>query len=82
MNKDWLAIQAEKSPDNIFFRYKKKNFSYKNCNDFVYDRALSLIDFGVKQSNKVALFLSNPMDFIEAYLACYKMGAISIILNH
>ena len=82
MNKDWLSIQANKCPEDIFLRYKKKEFSYKNFNDIIYDRTLSLVDFGVKKNNKVALYLSNPIDFIEAYLACYKIGAVTIVLNH
>ena len=82
MNKDWLAIQSQKYPDKIFLRYEENEYSFKDFNNMVYDKALSLVDFGVKNNNKVILFLSNPIDFIEAYLACYKIGAISVIFNH
>ena len=82
MNKDWLNIQSQKYPDKIFLRHKKNEVSFKDFNDIVYDKALSLVDFGIKNNNKVVLLLSNPIDFIEAYLACYKIGAITIIFNH
>ena len=82
MNKDWLTIQSQKYPDKIFLRYEENEYSFKDFNNMVYDKALSLVDFGVKNNNKVILFLSNPIDFIEAYLACYKIGAISVIFNH
>ena len=77
--KNWLNHRLSK---DCFIRFNKKQYSFQNIGDTVYDRTLSLIDFGVKKGDKIALFLPEALDFIEAYLACYKIQSPSIILNH
>ena len=80
--KDYLKIRSSDSSNDIFIKYKKKTYSFKEINDIIYDRSLSLLDFGVSPNNKVAIFLSDSFEFIEAYLACYKVRVISVILNN
>ena len=82
MHKDWLLYQSERNPEKSFIKDGNKTYSYKEVNDIVYDRACSLIDYGVKNKSNVLISLSSSLDFIEAYLACYKIGSISILLNH
>ena len=77
--KNWLNHRLS---EDCFIRFNKKQYSFQNIGDTVYDRTLSLIDFGVKKGDKIALFLPEALDFIEAYLACYKIQSPSIILNH
>ena len=82
MNNDWLNIQAKNNSEKIFLKYKDQEFSFEEVNNIVYDKTLALIDFGIIKKKKVALYISNPIDFIECYLACYKLGLISIIINY
>ena len=82
MHKDWLLYRAQNYPDKIFINKKNRSYSFKEVNDIVYDRACSLIDYGVQSKSKVVILISDPLDFIEAYFACYKIGAISIVLSH
>ena len=80
--KDYLKLRSSDSPNNIFIKYRKKTYCFKEINDIIYDRSLSLLDFGVSPNHKIAIFLSDPFEFIEAYLACYTIRAISVILNN
>ena len=79
--KNWLDYRFENNPNDIFLRNKDRVFSYEEVGNNVYDRALALQDFGVQKSHKVGIFLSDSLDFIESYLSCYKINAISVILN-
>ena len=76
--KDWLKHRYS---EDAFIYFNQKKYSFKDINNTVYDRVLSLIDFGIKKDDKVALFLEDPLDFIEVYLACYQTQVCSIPLN-
>ena len=76
--KDWLKYRYS---EDAFIYFNQKKYSFKDINNTVYDRVLSLIDFGIKKDDKVALFLEDPLDFIEVYLACYQTQVCSIPLN-
>ena len=80
--KDSLKIRSLESSNNCFITFRQKQYSFEDVNNAVYDRALALIDFGVKKDNNVALFLPDPIDFIEVYLSCYRIQSTSIILNY
>ena len=79
--KDFLKIRSLDSPNDVFIKFKKREYSFKEMNDIIYDRSLSLLDFGVNSNDKVAIFLSDSFEFIAAYLAYYKVRAISLVLN-
>ena len=81
MQQDWLLYRAQKSPQKSFIKKGDSSYSFKEVNDIVYDRACSLVNYGVNKKDTVAILLSDPLDFIEAYLACYKLGVSSMILN-
>ena len=76
--KDWLKYRYS---EDAFIYFNQKKYSFKDINNTVYDRVLSFIDFGIKKDDKVALFLEDPLDFIEVYLACYQTQVCSIPLN-
>jgi len=82
MQKDWLLYQSQINPEKSFIQNGNRFYSFKEVNDIVYDRVCSLVDYGVSNIDTVAILLSDPLDFIEAYLACYKIGAVSMIFNH
>ena len=79
--RDWLNYRFENNSNDTFLQIKDRNFSYQEIGNIVYDRALALYDLGVIQKQKVGIFLSDPSDFIEAYLSCYKIQATSVIFN-
>ena len=79
--RDWLNYRFENNSNDTFLQIKGRNFSYQEIGNIVYDRALALYDLGVIRKQKVGIFLSDPSDFIEAYLSCYKIQATSVIFN-
>jgi len=76
--KDWLKYRYS---EDSFIYFNQKKYSFKDINNTVNDRVLSLVDFSIKKDDKVALFLEDPLDFIEVYLACYQTQVCSIPLN-
>jgi len=82
MHQNWLDFRVKESPDKVFIRYNNQEFSYTEFNNILYDRILGLISVGLKARQKVVIYLSDPIDFIEAYLACLNIDAISIVFNH
>jgi len=79
---DSLKIRSLDSSNNCFIKFRQKQYSFEDVSNAVYDRVLALIDFGLQKNNRVALFLPDPVEFIEAYLACYRIQSTSIVLNH
>ena len=47
--RDWLNYRFENNPSKTFLRAENRTFSYEEVGNIVYDRALALIDFGVKK---------------------------------
>ena len=82
MHQDWLLYRSQKHPNKTFIQKANHSYSFKEVNDIVYDRMCSLKDYGVNHKSRVAILIIDPLDFIEAYLACYKLGATSIMLNY
>ena len=79
---NYLSYQSEKKSNDIFIRSNNQEYSFSDMNNIIYDRASGMADFGVCHNHKVAIFLSDPLDFIESYLACYQIQATSVILNY
>tara|TARA_B100001750_G_scaffold217025_1_gene202086 strand:+ start:254 stop:1585 length:1332 start_codon:yes stop_codon:yes gene_type:complete len=79
---NYLSYQSEKKSNDIFIRSNNQEYSFSDMNNIIYDRASGMADFGVCHNHKVAIFLSDPFDFIESYLACYQIQATSVILNY
>ena len=78
---DWLEKRFNKKPDKVLVKTESRSYTYSDINDTVYDRAQALKDFGLKKGQFVGIYLPNSMDFIESYLGCYKVRAVSVILN-
>jgi fatty-acyl-CoA synthase len=68
-------------PDREAIVYGKKRFTYKQFNARINQLAHALLSLKIKKGSKVALLMYNCNEFLEAYFALAKIGAIGVPLN-
>jgi fatty-acyl-CoA synthase len=76
-----LARNARKFPDREAVVYGDTRLTYREFNARINRLAHALMDMGIKRGEKVAILLFNCNQYLEAYLALAKMGAIAVPLN-
>lgn len=81
-----LSILYEKAlgdtPDKAALIFKDAVTSYRTLADDVDRSARRLLTAGVTHGDRVAIFMRNRSEFIELYLACFRIGAVAVPLNH
>ena len=76
-----VARNGRKFPDREAVVYGNTRLTYREFNARVNRLAHALMDMGVNKGEKVAILLFNCNQYLEAYLALAKMGAIAVPLN-
>ena len=76
--KDALAA----TPDKPALVFEETSTSYRALADAVERSARGLLSLGVSPGDRVAIFMRNRSEFVELYLACFRIGAIAVPLNH
>ena len=71
-----LRRTAKMYPDNVSIVYFDKPITYRELDRLSDKFATALVGLGVKQGDKVALFLPNIPQFIISYYGTIKMGGI------
>jgi long-chain acyl-CoA synthetase len=78
---DLLKRSTEKYPDNTSMVYFDRNITYRDLNLTVDKFATALSEMDVKKGDKVALFLPNIPQFVIAYYAALRIGAIETAVS-
>jgi len=60
---------------------ERRATSYGELNNRVNQLAHGLVEKGLKQGDKLALFSSNQRDMLTVYFACYKLGVVAVPIN-
>ena len=68
-------------PDKIALIFEGRDYTYQQLEQLVNCTANSLQTLGIKQGDRVGLFLPNIPEFIISYLGILKLGAIAVSLN-
>ena len=76
-----LEKAAQKHPDQTAIHYMGKNITYQELDETVDHFATALTKLGVKQSDRVAIYLPNMPQFIIAFYAVSKIGAINTAIS-
>ncbi len=76
-----IARNARRFPDKDAVVYGDTRLTYREFNARINRLAHALMDMGIKKGEKVAVLLFNCNQFLEAYFALAKMGAIAVPLN-
>jgi len=78
---DLLKMAVREYPDHTAIVYFDKPMTYGELDVAVDKFATALADLGVKKGDKVALFLANMPQFVIAYYATIKIGAIETAIS-
>ena len=70
------------TPDKPALVFNGTTISYRELADAVDRSARRLLSLGVAPGDRVAIFMRNRSEFVELYLACFRVGAIAVPLNH
>jgi acyl-CoA synthetase (AMP-forming)/AMP-acid ligase II len=76
-----VARNARKFPTREAVIYGDTRLTYREFNARINRLAHALMDMGVKKGERVAILLFNCNQYLEAYFALAKMGAIAVPLN-
>ncbi|MGD0235967.1 MAG: long-chain fatty acid--CoA ligase, partial [Syntrophorhabdales bacterium] len=72
---------AEHSPYDTAIVFLGKKFSYAELREMIYRFATALSDLGVKDNDKVAIYLPNCPQWLAAYLGAQKIGAVPVPIS-
>lgn len=72
---------AREIPDNAAIHFLGRKINYRDLKNLIDKLATALADIGVKKGDVVALFLPNYPQFIIAYYAVLRIGAITTSLS-
>jgi acyl-CoA synthetase (AMP-forming)/AMP-acid ligase II len=78
---DWIRICADNVPGRACFVTDTETFTFRQVNGRVNCIAQALRRMGVRKGDRVALFATDSPQFMEALLACMKLGAVYVPLN-
>jgi long-chain acyl-CoA synthetase len=69
---------CEKHPDKTALMYLGQKFSYAKFMELIHRFATALFDLGVKDNDKVMLYIPNCPQFLIAYFGAQQIGAIPV----
>jgi long-chain acyl-CoA synthetase len=72
---------AHHAPDKTAVIFLGKRFSYAQLRELIYRFATALDGLGVKDNDKVGIYLPNCPQWLIAYLAAQKIGAIPVTIS-
>jgi long-chain acyl-CoA synthetase len=77
-----LERQAIINGEKIAVKFQEKNYSYRQVNRNADAFSHLLLSLGVNKGDRVAIWLPNSMEFIYAFYAALKIGALVVPINY
>ncbi|MGB9677678.1 MAG: class I adenylate-forming enzyme family protein [Candidatus Ratteibacteria bacterium] len=77
-----LKELKEKRGNNIAVVFKDMEYTYKTIEENANKFANFLRELGVEKGTKVGIYMLNNPEYIYAYFAIFKIGAIAVPLDH
>ena len=78
----FLEYSAERYPDKIALIHQEKRLTYTEINSMTDRLAAALIDIGVEQGDRIAVFMDNSIEAVISIFAALKAGAAFMVINH
>jgi len=78
----FLEHSAERYPDKIALISQKQRLTYAEIEARANRLANALLDHGVQQGERVAVYLNNSVEAVIAIFAILKAGAVFSVVNH
>lgn len=77
-----LRRSVERYPDRVALILGEKRVTYREFDEAIERVTANLHSrCGVKKGDRVAVLLNNSLEFVFAFFACARLGAISVTLN-
>ncbi len=77
---DFLDLASDIHPDREAFVDQSSRYTYGQAREKVDRLAIGLMRLGIKPLDRVLVQLPNWNEFVLAYFACQKIGAITVLL--
>ena len=78
---DLFAIPLRRSPERLALRFPGSDLTYAELFEEARRLAAGLHARGVRKGDRVAFFLGNRPEFVTAYLAVVRLGAVMVPMN-
>jgi acyl-CoA synthetase (AMP-forming)/AMP-acid ligase II len=75
--REWATF----TPEKIALSFYGRDITYKDLNGMIDKMAWGLVDLGVKKGDRVAIHMENCPQFVIAYFATHRAGAIVVPVN-
>ena len=79
---EFLADSVKRYPQKNLIEFKNRALTYTEVDSVSNRFAKSLQDEGVVKGDRVAIKLPNSPEFIVAWFACAKLGAVAVPINY
>ncbi len=77
----FLEQSAEKYPDRACTIFNGAVITYKEMNDYTNRLAAGFASLGIKQGDRVGIFMPNTPQFVMVYYGLLKIGAVVVATN-
>jgi long-chain acyl-CoA synthetase len=77
-----LKASAARYPDNTAVRFYGKSYSYAEVCQLTDHLAAGLLRCGLREGDRLGLFLYNRLELILCYFACFRIGATAVPVNY
>ncbi len=78
---EMLARTAERYPEQVALVFQEVYLTYRELNALVNSLANALLDLGIRQGQRVCLFMTNRPEFVISWFAVTRVGAVVSPLN-
>lgn len=79
--RELLETRVRESGEKPYLYFEKEVLSYKEFDKRVNQTAHALKSVGVEFGTKVCIHLTNCPEFLYAWFACFKIGAVAVPIN-
>jgi acyl-CoA synthetase (AMP-forming)/AMP-acid ligase II len=79
--RDYLEKQAKERPTKPAILFKEEKITFSDLNTLSNRVGNRLLNIGVKKGDRIVLLLQNSPEFVVAYFAILKIGAIAVVLD-
>src|SRR3990172_10505484 len=76
-----LEDKARTLGDKVYFLHGEVRIRYQEMNARANSVANSLLRLGIKKGDKVCMIMANSVEFLYAYFALAKIGAVMVPIN-
>jgi crotonobetaine/carnitine-CoA ligase len=76
-----LEDKARAIGEKVYFLYGDMKITYQEMNERANRVANSLLGLGIKKGDKVCMIMANSVEFLYAYFALAKIGAVMVPIN-